>query len=56
MQHPANDEWRQIAKQRGQVVLALSYLPWPPGVDAERHCDESVAAGKLVLGLILVRP
>lgn len=52
---PVSDEWRQVAARRGQVVLALSYLPWPAGVDAEQHCPESVAAGQFALGLIPVR-
>lgn len=55
IQHPGSPEWRDIAQQRGQVVLALTYLPLASEVGVEEHCARSVAACAFSLGLIPVR-
>lgn len=55
VQHPGDFEWRQVAQNRGEAVLALTYLPLESAVGVEQHCDRSVDAGAFSLGLIPVR-
>lgn len=54
VQHPGSAEWRAVAEQRGEAVLTLTYLPMVSEQGADRHCDRSLAAGQVVLGLIPV--
>ena len=55
VQHPGGQEWRAVAEQRAEVVLALTYLPLVSEVGVEEHCDRSVDAGRFSLGLVPVR-
>ncbi|MEU7322709.1 DUF5949 family protein [Streptomyces griseoviridis] len=55
VQRPSSPEWRTTAEQRGEVVLALTYLPMDPLTAPEVHCDRSVDVGQFSLGLIPVR-
>ena len=55
IQHPGDSEWRETAKQRGEVLLSLTYLPMTSDADGETHCGRSVAASAFSLGLIPVR-
>lgn len=54
VQHPGGREWKKVAERRGEVVLALTYLPLKSEVGVEEHCDRSVDAGQFSLGLIPV--
>jgi len=55
VQHPGNAPWRAVAEQRGQVVLAVTYLPLKSELGVEEHCDRSVDADQISLGLVPVK-
>ncbi|MEU8480992.1 hypothetical protein [Streptomyces hygroscopicus] len=55
IEHPGNQELRQLARRKGEVVLVLSYLPLPPGVDNMAHADSTTDRMACAFGLIPVR-
>ncbi|GAA0607607.1 hypothetical protein GCM10010174_25970 [Kutzneria viridogrisea] len=51
---PVNQGWRTAAVERREVMLVLTYLPLPPGIDTADHLNSTLAAGELTMALVPV--
>lgn len=55
IEHPGSPELRDLARGKGEVVLLLSYLPLPPGVETMAHADQTTDRMACAFGLVPVR-